>query len=306
MAKFPVEYTDDEGVVDAVNYLLSGPSGLGQNFEGYSAYLPAYLRPASRQPWSLPIDSTLDPSVYLIIPINNITIVGSNPATLFTMTFTTPLINAPFQFGDRIDISDVVETGGDTSYNDTGYTVFSCTNTEVVVGYYSGGIWNSYNYPTYISGGNIGRDFLNYIIDTDCNAHVTVSGATQQVFVSAQINLEWEYNCTDTTTYNAKVRIGRLSGFPSATPGSNEYLFQDEVLITEKNNYFIVNPGSSTQRLEAIFTTVLDGPNLNFGYYWYILEVYFEVDDLAYPVYPVTIGKVTTTLRSLTAQVIKE
>ena len=36
MAKFPVELDDDEGQADAINYLLSGPSGLGQNFAGFS------------------------------------------------------------------------------------------------------------------------------------------------------------------------------------------------------------------------------------------------------------------------------
>ena len=36
-AKYPVDIGDDEGIVDAVNYLLSGPSGLGQNFSGFSS-----------------------------------------------------------------------------------------------------------------------------------------------------------------------------------------------------------------------------------------------------------------------------
>jgi hypothetical protein len=102
------------------------------------------------------------------------------------------------------------------------------------------------------------------------------------------------------------VRIGRLRGFPSGTPGSNDYLFADEVLVTKKDFVRAVTPGSGVDALEAIFTTVLDGPNLDFGYYWYILEVEFVIDDTAYPVYPVTIGRATTGLRSLTAQVIKQ
>ena len=43
MAKFPVEIGDSEGIIDSVNYLLSGPGGLGQNFQGFSDYQGAYL-----------------------------------------------------------------------------------------------------------------------------------------------------------------------------------------------------------------------------------------------------------------------
>ena len=32
-AKYPVDIGDEEGIVDAVNYLLSGPSGLDKTFK---------------------------------------------------------------------------------------------------------------------------------------------------------------------------------------------------------------------------------------------------------------------------------
>ena len=43
MSKYPVEVGDDEGIADSLNYLLSGPGGLGQNFKGFSSYAPTYL-----------------------------------------------------------------------------------------------------------------------------------------------------------------------------------------------------------------------------------------------------------------------
>ena len=273
MSQFPVN--TEEGLYEAVNYLASGPSGLGQNFQGFSAYQPAYIRPSSRQPFSLPVSSTLDSSIYLSVPISNITVVGGNPSALFEVTFTTPFADVPFEFGDKLDISGVTETGSDTSFNGTGFPVFSCTTTTVTLGYnksFSERDWN-----TYVSGGVIGRDFTNYALSTDCNGRVTVSSATTQAFVSAQLNLEWEYTCTTATTYNVIARIGRLKGFPTTTAGSNEYIFDDEVLVSKKNNVRAVTAGSGTEVLEAIFTTVLDGPDLEFGYYWYILEVYFEI-----------------------------
>jgi hypothetical protein len=276
VAKYPVEPSDQEGIVDAVNYLLSGPAGLGQNFDGFSAYTPAYLRLSNRQPWSLPITSGLNSSVNLAIPISNIVPLGGNPSSFLTVTFATPQATAPFQFGDRLDIAGVVETGSDEPLNSTSDAVFSCTTTEVVVGY--NGDFPSLTWNTYVSGGTIGRDYLNTILETDCNARITIQGPTDQAFINGQINLEWTYTCSVATTYNVKVRIGRLRGFPSDTPGSNDFLFADEVLVTEKNNYRTVTVGSGTDTLETIFTSVLDGPNLDFGYYWYILEVYFEVE----------------------------
>lgn len=307
MAQFPIEIGDDEAINEAINYLLSGPSGLGQNFQGFSAYTPAYLRPSSKQPWSLaytvgdpPVAQPLNPSLYLNIPISNITVVGGNPSDQLTLTFVTAQATAPFQFGDVIYIQNVVESGPGEGYNYSSYTVYSCTTTDVTI--YTN---NTYNWKTYVSSGDVGRDYLNTSLDTECNARVTVTGPTDQVFVTAQVDLSWAYTCTTSNDYQVKVSIARNSGFPSNTPGSAEYLFANAVVVSEKTFNKSVTTGSGTQELEAIFTTVLDGPNLDFGYYWYILTVEFIMPQTSAP-YDITIGRVTTNLRSLTAQVIKQ
>lgn len=307
MAQFPIEIDDSQGINEAINYLLSGPAGLGQNFEGFSAYLPAYIRPSSRQPWSLPIEvgdppapQPLNPSVYLAIPINNIT-VPTNPGRQIVLTFTTPETTAPFEYGDRLQVAGVVAAGVDPDFFNGGYTVFSCTTTDVTL--FTSGI---FTWPAYVSGGTVGRDYLDGTpMDTECNARVTVSGPTDQVFVSAQLDLSWEYDCVNDTDYAVVVAITRLRGFPTDTPGDNDYLFADTVLVSEKSFAQSVTTGTGTQSLEAVFTTVLDGPNLNFGYYWYILTVEFVMPQDT-PPYDTTIGRATTGLRSLTAQVIKQ
>jgi hypothetical protein len=276
ISKYPLDTGDTEGITEAVNYLLSGPAGLGQNFEGFSAYIPAYVRPSNRQPWSVDLTSGLNTSIYLALPISDIQPVGPLPSALITVTFASAQPTPPFQFGDRVDIFNVTEAGtGDTSLNGSSDVVYSCTTTEVIVGY--NGAFDEQDWDVYISGGTIGRDYLNVDLETDCNARVTVSGATQQVFVSAQINLAWTYTCSVASTYNVSVRIFRLEGAPSDTPGSTEYIFSNDTLVSKKDNSFAVTVGSGTQTLENIFSTVLDGPNLPFKYYWYILEVYFEV-----------------------------
>jgi len=279
MAKYPVESSDQEGVIDAVNYLLSGPSGLGQNFDGFSAYLPAYLRPSTRRPWSIPIDSTLNPSVYLNIPISDAVPVGGNPSQFVTFTFATPQATAPFQYGDKLEVYDVVSTGPGEPYNFAdGYNVFSCGTTAVTII-----TSEAFEWQTYSSGGWVGRDYLNYPITTDCYGTVTVQGATTQVFVSAQLNMAWEYDCVNAGDYNVVVSIVRERGFQSTTAGSSEYLFADPVLISEKTFIKTVTPGPGTDTLEAIFTTVLDGPNLDFGYYRYYIIVQFNVPGQLLP-----------------------
>jgi hypothetical protein len=297
MAQFPIEIGDDAATNEAVNYLLSGPAGLGQNFQGFSQYLPAYIRPSTRQPWNLPITvgdpptaQPLNPSIYLDIPINNIT-VPTNPGQQIVCTFTTPQATAPFNYGDQIDLAGVTP-----SFYDGSYTTFSCTTTTVTL-FTSG----TYTWPAYVSGGSVGRNYMNYPNSTDCNARVTVAGPTDQVFVSAQLDLSYEYECFNNISYDVIVRISRGKGFPDSTPGSNDFLFADFTTISEKTFSKTVTVGTGTDSLEAIFTTVLDGPNLDFGYYWYILEVEFVAD-----ITDVTIGRATTGLRSLTAQVIKQ
>jgi len=302
MAQYPIESGDSAAIAEGLNYLLSGPAGLGQNFQGFSAYLPAYIRPSSRQPWDLsvtvgdpPTAQPLNPSIYLNIPINNIT-VPANPGQQIVCTFTTPQATAPFNYGDQIDVAGVVAGGIDPVFYNDSYTVFSCTTTTVTL--FTTG---TYTWPAYVSGGSVGRNYMNYANSTDCNARVTVQGPTDQVFVSAQLDLSYEYECFNNISYDVIVRISRGRGFPDSTPGSNDYLFADFTTISEKTFAKTVTVGSGTDTLEAVFTTVLDGPNLDFGYYWYILEVEFVAS-----ITDVTIGRATTGLRSLTAQVIKQ
>lgn len=52
MSKFPVESTDGEGIIEAINYLLSGPVSSGQNFQGNSYFALGYLTGNYRPPFT--------------------------------------------------------------------------------------------------------------------------------------------------------------------------------------------------------------------------------------------------------------
>jgi hypothetical protein len=306
MSQFPIEINDSQGINDAVNYLLSGPAGLGQNFEGFAAYQPAYLRSSFRQPWSVSITTQLNPSIYLALPISNAQPVGGNPSFQVEFTFATPQATAPFEWGDRLQVTGVTDDGSGFAYNDSSYAyiVISSSVTSVII-QYTPDSGNPGSWSIYISGGEIGRDRMNRPLDTDCNARVTVAGPTDQVFVAAQLDLTWEYTCTMADDYDVVVAIYRSQGFPTASTTNNDYLFSNSVLISEKTFARSVTAGTGTQSLEAVFSTVLDGPGLPFGLYWYILSVEFQVPGgaqgslVSYVLGGTRLPQVTTTYSSL-------
>lgn len=296
MAQYPIEIGDQSAIAEGLNYLLSGPAGLGQNFAGFSSYTPAYIRPAGRQPFSLPITTTLNPAWYLNIPINNIVPVSPQPTREITVTFASAQPTAPFQYGDVIELANVVDDGSGETYDYDSYEVLSCTTTQVVL-YVTG----SYTWANYISGGNLIRNRVDEPISTDCNGRITVTGPTDQVFISAQLILDAAYTCSTASEFDIVVSIDRFAGSPTNVAGSNDYIFRNPVTVSERTFTYTPSTSGTVSELETIFTTVLDGPDLDFGYYWYILQVNFTV--VSGDVKP---GNLIGKLRSLTAQVVKQ
>ena len=92
--------------------------------------------------------------------------------------------------------------------------------------------------------------------------------------------------------------INRYHGELNNDPINPDYIFFFDKTIATQNEFFETSY-APTQKSNYIFTSVIDTPPP--GYYWYILELKFEVlyggivlsDDILY-------------LRSLTAQVVKQ
>jgi hypothetical protein len=275
MAQYPIQSKDANGIIDALNYVLSGPAGLGQNYNGVSSSDPVYIRGAFRAPFTIPLSTTLNPILYLDWAITNITLVGSNPTDQIQVTFTpgVPQPNPPFQFGDTLTISGVTPT----NYNG-GWIVFSSTTTTVNL--YRA---NKATYPAYVSGGNLIRDWSNTPLGTDCLATATVSGATDQPFVSAQLALSWNYTQlggASDSWYDIVVAITRSRGTSSNAPGNiNGFVYQFQDIISRQTDQLtaagatVQNP--VTQRNNFIFSNIFDGPNLPPGIYLYALQIGF-------------------------------
>jgi hypothetical protein len=264
MSQFPVE--NEPGLYEGVNYLLSGPAGLGQNFEGFASYTPAYVRPALRAPFTIPLDTTQNPDWYVEpLAIGNIVALDTNS---FRVDYATTQSPAPFSAGDYVtiaDVSDSSDTSGET-FNGS-YTVLSGNTTSIVCG-----TSTAYNWATYDSGGEVGRDWTDARTSTDCNALVTIFGPTDRAFISAQLqmNFGWEVSEAD-SEFDVNVYINRYRAFPViGQPG--QVVFQFDQTITQRR-YHYVESGNGSDSLDTIFTTAIDSPN--FGYYWYILEIEF-------------------------------
>ena len=272
-AKYPVEPSDQEGIVDAVNYLLSGPAGLGQNFDGFSDYNPAYLTGTFRAPFTVPITTTPPPTLY-VQPINigNIT-VPANPGAIIDVTYASTQTPVPFAQGDSVFISGVTPSFYNDDYD---RSVLEPTSTGVLLQYRRDESW-----PAYVSGGTIGKNASNTNNSTDCNGRVTVYGPTDKVFLSAQLNLDFTYDCTTASEWDIRIKIDRYAGFPTTTAGDNDYLFDLDTVgnpvVSEQVTHYSESTAGTSGNVEYIFTTVLDQPS--FGYYWYILDIEFSTKN---------------------------
>lgn len=302
MANYPL--INDSNTKDAVNYLLSGPAGLGQNFQGFSSYNSVYVTGFYRKPYGITTSTSQIPAWYVApITVTNaypINVDASGETNYFTITFaaqSTP----PFYIGQTVTVSGVVDSSGTGFYNDTYvvYGVVNYTSTSVTIRTSKKYVW-----PTYVSGGTIGTNLVATagFVSTDCNARIKVFGASDQVFVTAQLNPTFNYTCTDAANVTIQVAINRYIGQPNtADIGSVDYVFNFDSTISQRFYTQDVSVGAGNLNFgDAIFTTVLDSPPLN--YYWYIAEIYITLNSGNFVCNYVEIDGP----RSLTAQVIKQ
>ena len=293
MSKFPVEISDDEGIADAVNYLLSGPSGLGQNFAGFSSYTPAWLTGNYR----IPFTQTTPAKLY-VAPVACSSAVQLDDRT-FQYNFAVPQASPPFAPGNNI-----AGSGWANDFYNGGQGVIgviNCTTTYVQFrtnGFYPGVgddllggsvYWNA----TQDSSGS------PISISTDCNARVTVSGGTDRVFISAQLSNKISYESTVGGDLTYRVQVNRYLAQPNNNPINPDFIFIFAQTVSEKTYTRTGLSGTGTlPEIETIFSTVIDRPSP--AYYWYILEVeYTTTGDLI-------VDQSEFELRSLSSQVVKQ
>lgn len=286
MSQFPIN--TPEGLYEAVNYLASGPSGLGQNFAGFSSYDPAYLTGNYRTPFSQPTARNL-----YVAPITLDTSEFIDGRTL-KFTFASAQPTPPFNPGDLVIVNGVSNSWYDYRWNPIG--VVSCTTTYCYVR--TGALYTP-PFEAIGYGGTIGLSLIGYDNSTDCNARVTVTGGTDRVFISGQLDQTVNYEVTSgTQDLTVLTKVNRYIGFINDDPVNPDYLFDFQGSVAVKEYSFTGLSGTGTLPLiETVYSTLLDQPGP--GYYWYILEVTYEGTDIE-------VTSVGLGLRSLSAQVVKQ
>lgn len=295
IAKYPVDSGDDEGILDAINYLLSGPSGLGQNFAGFSSYTPAYLTGNFRIPFA-----QTDPAALYVPPIALSNAEQLDDRTI-KYTFAAAQPAPPFSLGNGLTIYGITPSTYDSDeLNIIQIGVIECTTTYVIVRNR-----DAITTPlgTYVSGGDVEYSTTgNFYNSTDCDVRVTVTGGSDRVFVSGQLDnlISYEvFSGPATLTYG--VRIERYRGFPNNNPTNPDFIFDEDGTVVEKLYYFTGLTGTGTLPLqETVFSTLVDEPDP--AYYRYILEIKFR-NNLGGDM-QVTASEMA--LRSISAQVVKQ
>lgn len=283
MAAYPIEQHDDENLVSAVNYLLSGPSGLGQNFAGFSSYTLAYLTGNYRIPFS----DTVPCNLY-VAPIACSQALQLDNRT-FKYVFSSTQSSPPFINGNNISGSGWAKSFYNGGQGAIG--VVECTTTYVIfrtTDYYPG-------VGDDLAGGDVYLNYGDVTSSTDCDVRVTVTGATDRVFISGQ--LDQQLNFTGSGDLTVKVQINRYIGVINTDPINPDYFFDFEATVAEKV-YLFTGLTSGSVFTETVFSTLVDQPLPS--YYRYILEVTFTPTD--------TLHVITDELklRSISAQVVKQ
>ena len=247
MAKFPVEISDKEGIVEAINYALSGPAGLGQNFQGASSNVVQGTddaAPYNDLAWQTgnfrtPFVSSNPATATHVAPIALATSQYIDARTI-VFTFAQAQSSPPFSLGNNVFV-DGVNATYNGKYGGTG--VILCSTTSVTVRITGDGK----TYPTGYGGTIEYNAFGGFaFVSTDMGAKVTVNSATDRVFISAQLNNVLSYTATEGSTFAYTVMVNRRSGFPTNDPTNPEYLFGDTTTIATKTLYMQVDPGSGT------------------------------------------------------------
>lgn len=292
MAQFPV--SDDQGILDGLNYVLSGPVSLGQNFTGFSSSDLYDLTAAYRPPFAIknPTTSGLPVVKTYVAPIALSTSEMLGPRHI-KITFATPQSDPPFANGQGCVVSGVADSWYDGTYYIPG--VVECTTTYLVLQ-----LANEYALRPASTGGTVSFTIVDYgAVSTDCNGKVTVTSATDRVFVTAQLNNKMLIDSAVLGNVDYIVQLNRYRGYPNNNPTNPDYIFQFESTLASKTVNLDNSAGTVNQfDIETLFSSILDQPDS--GYYWYIVELNYVANGS-----PLQIDACQLSLRSFTAQVVK-
>ena len=278
MAVYPIEIGDDQGIVDVINYVASGPSGLGQPNVGFNRSTTAYITGNFRLPYS----NTNYAQTY-VAPI-----ALGNSYWLDDYTwkheFATPQIIPPFALGNNITVSGVTPSDYDGTYSRVGVV-------EVTEDYVIARAANPYPNPGVVgTGGEVSLEAIyfdfpttdDYIrVSTDCNGILSVVGPEDYVNLSAIITTENALGITGKVIepgsngdFKFSTQLNRYKAYNSGTAQNPQYFYDFDATVAEHTQTFFLTGGTGqivTLSIDASSGTKVD--TTPSGYYA-IIESY--------------------------------
>ena len=204
MAKYPVELNDQTGLVDNLNYLLSGNQSLGQSVQGQVFSTQAYQTGNN----VLPFTSALA----VLGRTETIATVDWLDDNTIKFTYPTALSTPAYSLGQSITATGTTIT----EYNKVYTSVVQTTTTFVVVksqtaipnlGSGTGGTL------TYDAGVTSTFKYLH----TDCLGVANISGGTDRAVISAQIDNNFQYAAINPSSLTYTVAINRYKLFDDSS-----------------------------------------------------------------------------------------
>jgi hypothetical protein len=310
--QYPVQTGNDAAVAEALNYLLSGPAGLGQSFDGTTGSATAYLTGNFRKPYTVPV------SAKLYVPEITLSRAEMLDNRTFKYTFATTQATPPFSNGNGLSIfgftNDIYNTypasSATRNSNLVQIGVVECTTTYVIIVSAAEATIQAPETTStakifyYSTGINV-ADPLNddNFISTDGDVRVTVTGGNQRVVIGGQADLTLNYTCSSPVTFSLVVEIDRYAGFTNNNPTNPDFLFNFDATLAYKVYTYSVTAGTGTiGPVNTYFTSLLDNPPP--GYWRYFYNIGLGSTATTIPQFQITDAEVG--LRMLTAQVLKQ
>ena len=301
MSQFPVDAGNLDGVIDAVNYALSGPTSLGQDYNGVSFSDAGWLTGSRQAPFTMP--TAVSPNIAAIA----CSLGEKLSANTFRYTFTAAQPAPPFFIGANITAAGF--TPG--QYNrifDMG--VLECTTTYVIAKTRRdlGDPGNStvagtvaLVLPQTSTSPTASPPFGFNSTDGDIR-DIKITGGTERAFVSAQLLTTLTYKAALNSAIVLTVAVNRYRARTTNQPWNLDFVYEFDKTIASRTytlDPLPATPGLTRPPIDTVFVNIIDAPDP--GLIRYILEI-----QVATTVGDAEITACELGYRSLSCQVIKQ
>lgn len=244
MSSYPINGGDNESLLDAVNYAVSGPSGFGQQTKGFrstsnpngefsSRLTGNYRVPYSNNDFVAGVGYTAKLYVEPIALGNSYWLDDYT----YKHEFATPQAYPPFSLGNNITIEGVTPSDYDGTYRRIG--VVECSTTYVIARY-------NFTQPNPGVVGTGGTASLwvtsppGALMSTDANGIISVDAGNSLVTVTGQLEIsDYSYAVfTAPPSFGARIRISvdlnRYKAFNSGTAANPVYFYEPDATIASQ------------------------------------------------------------------------